>query len=62
MFYISAAFAINYVFRLFMTFCFDLYALVQETKTILDSFLRPRKQLDFMYAHIKIGSGQAISL
>ena len=48
---------------MFLTFCFDLYALEHETKTILDSFLRPtRKQLDFMYAHIKIGSGQAISL
>ena len=48
--------------ELFLTFCFDLYALEHETKSILDSFLRPRKQLDFMYAHIKIGSGQAISL
>ena len=47
---------------MFLTFCFDLYALEHETKTILDSFLRPRKQLDFMNAHIKIGSGQAISL
>ena len=47
---------------MFMTFCFDLYALEHETKSILDSFLRPRKQLDFIYAHIKIGSGQAISL
>jgi hypothetical protein len=45
-----------------MTFCFDLYALVQETKNYFRLIFTTRKQLDFMYAHIKIGSGQAISL